>query len=275
MSGTTAPCLSRPPIVTTISNLLSCDVAGYVIRTWTLVDAAGNSVSQDQIIWVEPVPVVVPVTPDTIQCDSSFTNIQLTSPSIFTDGVITFDYVVIETGVVSGYTTPVTGLPLNHVIADQLINSSNAVQTVTYVITPVSPTGCPPGAPVEVTIYVNPTPVFNVDATDTLVCSGTDIVMDVSESIGDVEGTLVYNLTRTYNPTDVSVVTSQPDGEYNLSTDDINDQLINNTNQVQPISYHFEARIRDDRGGTNFGYCDHGIDTTIVVWINPTPDIAW
>ena len=93
------------------TNLVSCEVAGYVTRTWTLYDADGNKVSQDQVIWIEPVPVVVPVTPDTIQCDSTFTSIQLTSPNVFTSGDITFSFTVTATGVVSGYTPSASGLP--------------------------------------------------------------------------------------------------------------------------------------------------------------------
>ncbi len=37
---------------------------------------------------------------------------------------------------------------------------------------------------------------------------------------------------------------------------DISDQLFNSTNQVQTVTYHFKARIRDDRAGLNFGHCD-------------------
>ncbi|MDF1573650.1 MAG: gliding motility-associated C-terminal domain-containing protein [Bacteroidales bacterium] len=256
------------------TNLTSCDKAGYIIRTWTLSDASGNELSQNQIIWVEAVPVVVPLTSDTIQCDSTFTNIQLTSPSIFTSGNITFNYTVTASVGVTGYTSPVSALPLDHIIADQLINPTNAVQTVTYNITPINPTTCPDGVTQAVTIYVNPTPQFTVSSPDTLVCDASSVVLDLTDGMGMVEGTKVYELSRTYDPADLTVITGQPDGEYYLSTDDISDQLINNTDLAQSITYHFVARIRDDRAGNNFGYCDHGIDTTITIWINPTPNIS-
>ena len=124
-----------------------------------------------------------------------------------------------------------------------------------------------------VTIYVNPTPRFSVSCPDTVICDGESILMDVSDGMSNVEGSKVYELTRTYNPGNLTVVTVQPDGEYDLTADDISDQLFNNTDQVQSISYHFVAKIRDDRVGNNFGYCDHGVDTTITIWVNPTPNI--
>ena len=75
-------------------------------------------------------------------CNDGTTNVTLASPSTFTSGVITFNYTVVATGGVTGFTTPVTGLPKDHVIADVLHNPTDAPQTVTYTIVPISPTGC-------------------------------------------------------------------------------------------------------------------------------------
>jgi gliding motility-associated-like protein len=109
-------------------------------------------------ILVNPQPRLFPVPPASVQCDSTLTNIVLQSPSIFTSGVITFDQTVSGDGSVKGFTSPVTGLPNNNVIAERLINTTDAYHTVTYTIVPVSPTGCASGVPVSISVTVNPTP---------------------------------------------------------------------------------------------------------------------
>ena len=52
---------------------------------------------------------------------------------------------------------------------------------------------------------------------------------------------------------------------------DISDDLVNLTQEVQQIDYHFKARIRDNRSGHEGSFCDQGGDTTITIWLNPTP----
>ena len=64
-------------------------------------------------------------------------NVTLASPSTFNNGDITFSYTVTATGGVTGFTTPVTGLPNNYFINDILSNPTDAPQTVTYTIVPV------------------------------------------------------------------------------------------------------------------------------------------
>ena len=99
------------------------------------------------------------------------------------------------------------------------------------------------------------------------------ITLDVSDQMGVVENLRVYDLIRNYDPAKLTVITGQPDGEYDIITDDISDQLINRTSTVQQISYKLNAKLRDDRVGNNYGYCEHSVDTTIVIWVNPIPDI--
>ena len=52
---------------------------------------------------------------------------------------------------------------------------------------------------------------------------------------------------------------------------DISDDLVNLTQEVQQIDYHFKARIRDDRPDHAGSFCDQGGDTTITIYLNPTP----
>src|SRR4030043_2352508 len=62
-------------------------------------------------------------------------------------------------------------------------------------------------------------------------------------------------------------------GEYAAGTL-ITDQLINLSNAVQTVTYHFKARIRDDRAGHGGFFCDQGGDTTITVYVRPTPRLS-
>lgn len=108
-------------------------------------------------VTVNPVPKVYSVPANSTQCDSTETDIRLTSPSTFTSGVITFRYTVTASDI-SGFTTPVSGLPDEHHITDKLINHSNTYKVVTYRIVPVSPTGCADGMAINTKVTVNPTP---------------------------------------------------------------------------------------------------------------------
>jgi len=83
----------------------------------------------------------VPSTLTQTICNDGTTNVTLTSPVLYKRSN-TFNYTVVATGGVIGFTTPVTGLPNNHVIADVLHNATDSPQTVTYTIVPISPTGC-------------------------------------------------------------------------------------------------------------------------------------
>jgi gliding motility-associated-like protein len=109
-------------------------------------------------VTVNPVPRVFGMPASSIQCDKSTTDIRLTSPSVFTSGAITFKYTVTSTGSVSGFTSPVSGLPDEHHITDLLVNNTDTFRIVTYRIVPVSPVGCIDGMPIEVKVKVNPTP---------------------------------------------------------------------------------------------------------------------
>jgi hypothetical protein len=63
-------------------------------------------------------------------CNDGTTSVMLSSPSTFTNGVITFNYTVVATGGVTGFTTPVIGLLNNSVISDVLHNPTDTSQTV-------------------------------------------------------------------------------------------------------------------------------------------------
>ena len=90
-------------------------------------------------------------------------------------------------------------------IVDQLINTTNVVQAVTYNfryrLNDPRNGGiafCDHGVDTTITVYVNPTPRFTVTIADTIVCDSTTITLNVADLLGAVEGTKVYDLTTTY-----------------------------------------------------------------------------
>jgi hypothetical protein len=129
-------------------------------------------------ITVNPTPRVF-TPPASIQCDITTTSIQLTSPSTFTSGLVSFRYTVTTTGSVAGYTTPTTGLPNNYFITDNLVNNTDVYQIVTYRVVPISPVGCVDGPAQNATVTVNPTPRAIPVNLKPAICSGgtTEIVL--------------------------------------------------------------------------------------------------
>ena len=94
----------------------------------------------------------------------------------------------------------------------------------------------------------------------------------VSDLLGSVEGTAVYDLQVGYNLGGVSALISEPDGEVEAGRN-ITSYLTNQSDTVQEIRYNFIARIRDDRPGQDD--CTNGTDTTIIVLLNPTPRLDY
>ena len=137
MTGFTTPVTGLPNNFV-ISDVLHNPTDTSQTVTYTIVPisptgcAAGPG--KTVVITVNPTPQVVPSILTQTICNDGTTNVTLTSPSIFTSGLITFNYTVVATGGVTGFITPVTGLPNNHVIVDVLHNPTDSPQTVTYTI---------------------------------------------------------------------------------------------------------------------------------------------
>jgi gliding motility-associated-like protein len=223
------------------------------------------------VVTINPTPVVVATpTAETI-CNDGTTGITLTTPTTVTSGVVTFNYTATATGgpgAVTGFTTSAQNLLDGHVISDYINNTTNEVQFVAYQITPRSiVTGCTDGELVTVVIAVNPTPILSAYIEETIVCDSTSILIEVNDLLGNVHGSKVYQLTTTNAGGSVAGV--QPTGEYSAGTD-ISNQLTNLTNEVQTVTYNFRARIKDPQENGS-GYCDDGTDTTITIYVNPTP----
>jgi gliding motility-associated-like protein len=151
--------------------------------TYTIIPVSptgcADGPQQTVVVTINPTPRIFPVPINSIQCDSTTTNIQLISPSEFTSGVISFNYTVTTTGSVTGFISPTDNLPNNHIIADNLVNQTDHFQEVTYRVVPISPTACSAGPPQDITVTVNPTPRATPVNIKPAICFGgtTEIVL--------------------------------------------------------------------------------------------------
>ena len=217
---------------------------------------------QTTTVIINPTPQVVPDTFAQTICNDSPTNVTLGSPSTFTSGLITFNYTVTASGGVTGFTTPLTGLPLNHVISDILHNPTDDPQTVTYTIVPVSPTGCPPGPVKTVIITVNPTPQVVPGTSAQTICNEgtTNISLGSSSTFTTGLITFDYTVTATGGVTGFTTpVTGLPKGHI------ISDVLNNPSDTPQTVTYTIVPMSPTG--------CASGPAKVVIVTVNPTPQV--
>ncbi len=225
-------------------------------------------------VWIEPIPNLSVTISDTIFCDSSEVNIQVADLFGNTKGVKAYQlYTTNAGGAVTGIQA--SGLySIGNNVTDTLVNHTNKVQVVTYrFVGAIDGSGglCNNGTDTTITVYVNPTPRLGVSISDTIFCDSSTVDISVTDLLLGVEGTKVYELTTSYSAGQVEGV--QLSGEY-LAGQNIRDTLVNLSNEVQMVTYHFKARISDPRGDGSVPYCDQGKDTTITVYVNPTPRLG-
>ena len=214
------------------------------------------------VITVNPTPQVIPSTLTQTICNDGNVNVTLASPSIFTSGLITFNYTVIATGGVTGFTTPVTGLPGNFVIADVLHNPTDSPQTVTYTVVPVSPTGCPAGPSKTIVITVNPTPqVIPSTLAQTICNDGTTNVTLGSPSIF-TSGVITFNYTVTATGGVTGFTTPVNGLSRNFV---ITDVLHNPTDAPQTVTYTIVPLSPTG--------CSSGPPKVVIITVNPTPQV--
>ncbi len=136
------------------------DSPQHVLYTITPVSPAGcdDGRAITVRVIVNPTPRIFPVPGNSIQCDSTATNIQIQSPSTFTSGFVTFNLSATGPSGVKGYTTAANGLVNGFIISDNLINETDSPLTVTYRLIPINGLNCKNGPQISFTVTVNPTP---------------------------------------------------------------------------------------------------------------------
>ena len=264
VTGFTTP-VNGLPNGAVISDLLSNPANSPQTVTYTIVPVSptgcANGPSQVVVVTVNPTPQVVPGTLAQTICNKTKTNIILNSPSTFTSGNITFNYTVVATGGVTGFTTPVNGLHNGTVISDLLSNPLNSPQTVTYTIVPVSPTGCANGPSQVVVVTVQPTPKLNITVQDTI-CNHATITFNISTTTSPL-GSMLYNL---------NTIPSDSISGYTLSGSDFaisnfSNTLINTSFNLKNVKYIFSPIINYN----SVSLICNGSDTSVIIYVNPTP----
>lgn len=242
--------------------------------TYTVVPISAapcSGPSRDIVLTVEPTITLVPnnLTPNI--CSGVPTNINITSPTVATAGSVTMNYSVTVSptaGSVSGYSSPQGNLPLQpggFTIADNLINNSNVVQTVTYHLIPVAQgakggAGCT-GANVDVPVSVEPTPKINTISNKTY-CEGVALNLTMTSPTIPSSGGIVFDIS--------SVVTGGVTGNTNsagvANGSILNDVLNNPTAIDQTVTYTITPRAP--------GVLCTGNPMTFIVTVSPRPNLT-
>ncbi len=266
----------------TISDFLTNSGTSVQSITYTITPIVFGTCTMpatDITIYVHPTPKLSVSVPEEIYCDSSTVNITVNDGTLDVMGTKVYQLTTTyNAGAVEGV-QPDGEYPADLDISDDLVNLTREVQQVDYLfkarIRDDRPGHeglfCDQGGDTIITIYLNPTPVLSVSVADTVWCDSTTVDITVDDDLLGVLGAKVYQLTTTYNPLGVSGV--QATGEYPAGTD-ISDDLVNLSEEVQPVTYHFKSRIKDPRGTNPSYYCDGGNDTSITIYLNPTPKLS-
>ena len=192
-------------------------------------------------VTVNPTPKVIAIPALVTQCDSSETSIRLYSPSTFTTGVVKFRYTVTQTGPVTGYSTPLAGLPNDHFIEDVLVNQTDAYQTVTYRVVPMSPAGCVDGNAINIPVTVNPTPrAVPVNSLPSICFGGTTQIRLESPTLM-TSGSIIFDYTVSLSAP--GIIIGNTTARTGLSEfSNINYSYTNSSDTIQSVYYTITPR---------------------------------
>ncbi len=213
-------------IIQTLDNVSdSKQLVQYVITPWTVNASdynectdAGEVITID--IWINPTPrLITTILRDTI-CNDTRTHITLTTPTVLTDGIVTFDYTSIADAGLTGNSSA-NDLIHDDIIEDLLHNNTAYPAyplVVRYTIIPRTlSTGCAYGPIVTDSITVHPTADTDM-FTDSVICymesNGTASV--VAENGHNI---FTYEWNDPLNQID-SLATGLPIGWYTVTVTD-------------------------------------------------------
>ena len=159
-------------------------------------------------------------------------------------------------------------------LPDNLVNTSDLVQTITYTFTPhIRPgdggTECQSGVPAVITVEIDPQPKITV-TTDPILCYDGDAVFNIGTVNTSVSGGSQwrYDINVLY-PAGVTGDWTAGLTDQTLSA--LTDNLTNNSDVVQTVTYTFTPHIHPGDGGTE---CQNGIPVVLQVEIDPQPKIT-
>ncbi len=249
-------------------NLTSCDIAGYILRTWSLLDKCGNITVKYQIIWVEPTTTLSATPASDTLCSGESTTIQLNSISSPTLPVL-FRY---ETRLPYGVSANPgfgTALPNGSGIADIVVNSTDTAKRILFIFTPYTQDGsglekCP-GISDTTEIWVEPVPKISLDPVIDTICTSLRPKINsgsVTRSLQPVR--FIYEAE--YSFADVEVFYAQDTFDLVPGSATIIDSIVNHSDVPQRVSFIAYPYLKALCGAHK---CS-GIPDTSYVWVAPS-----
>jgi PKD-like domain len=168
----------------TINGTLTNSSTSVITVTYTITPklaGCANGADEIRMVQIEPTPDLVINNTTPTRCNGGNVNIAVTNPNT-TVGASTFDVAVSSTNMgATGGTAfaAITGQVYPFTINGTLTNSSNAVITVTFTMTPRI-AGCANGAPEITTVQVEPLPDAVVNSTVPTVCNGGNVNIQIT-----------------------------------------------------------------------------------------------
>ena len=219
---------------------------------------------------VNPVPRITVFSADTIYCDSSIIQFNISDNNGLTLGQkkmkLTSTFIP---GAVSGVTP--SGEFNRLTFNNTLINNSDSLQIIEYEIkarikNPKEDDTlfyCDAGTDTIIRIYLNPLPKFKVTVQDTIFCDSSTVQFSITSLNGNILGQKYYELISVSD----SVSGVHLSGNYPIAG--FTDNIFNQTNHYEIITYTLRPGFRNPRTGLN--YCNNGKDTIIHIYLNPYP----
>jgi gliding motility-associated-like protein len=156
----------------------------------------------------------------------------------------------------------------SNTVNQQLNNTTDIVQKAIYNLKAVGhfPRYCTRTK--NDTILVNPTVRLGISLPDTINCNATPISFNVNTP-SVTTGIVKYNSSLTKSDNGASVLTGVSNRN-NALVLNYTDVITNNSSEIKNVKYFFNPYI----DGVNGGTCEISKDTSLTVYINPTPNLS-
>ncbi len=267
IGGTSTTLVDDTTIQQTLINpTLSADSVVYRIFPTGPSPTDCGGTADTVVIWVEPT-VIIDATSDTI-CNGDFTDLDITSENVTTNGIhYTWTSSATDPDV-SGYTDNIVGQDTLINLNDQLVNVGVDSAIVRYTITPwtLDASGnlkCS-GIPINIDVWVEPT--VNINSVNDTLCNGDATNIVINSSYTTTNG-IFYTWTATATDPDVTGYTDNSAGQ------DISANLVeildNSGTDSAIVHYTITPWTLDATGNLK---CQ-GVPINIEIWVNPTPQV--
>ncbi|PLX20722.1 MAG: hypothetical protein C0597_03940 [Marinilabiliales bacterium] len=269
ITGASTTLVDDTTIQQTLTNLtLYADSVIYRIFPTGPFSTQCGGTADTVIIWVEPT-VIISAVSDTI-CNRDFTNIDIRSENVTTNG-IHYTWTATATDLdVSGFTNNAVGQDTLLNITDQLVNVGVDSAIVHYTITPwtLDASGnlkCS-GTPTNIDIWVEPT--VEINALNDTICDVTSTNITVTSPNTTTNG-IRFTWTVLDNPNITGETNSAGNGQ-NIGTA-ITQTLTNTSFSKQLVQYTITPWSVN---ASNENECTDAAEViTIDIWVDPTPRV--